>query len=57
MSENQGNDFENLLKVLTEKSINVQTKVYKNAEHMGTAIPTFEEGIQSYVKFDRMFAR
>ena len=50
--ENQSNDFKHLSKVLTEKSINFQTEVYKNLEHMGTAIPTFEDGIQLLMSKD-----
>ena len=50
--ENQSNDFKHLSKVLTEKSINFQTEVYKNLEHMGTAIPTFEDGIQLLMSMD-----
>ena len=44
--ENQTNDFKILSKILTDKTINIQTEVYKGLEHMGTAIPTFESGIQ-----------
>jgi predicted alpha/beta superfamily hydrolase len=44
--ENQSNDFKKMSKVLMEKSVNFQTEVYKNSEHMGTAIPSFEDGIQ-----------
>ena len=47
--ENQTNDFEILSKMLTDKKFNVQTEVYKGLEHMGTAIPTFESGIQLFL--------
>ncbi len=43
--ENQSNEFEQLSKVLANKAISLKTEVYKNLEHMGTAIPTFENGI------------
>ncbi|WP_276371503.1 alpha/beta hydrolase-fold protein [Chryseolinea sp. H1M3-3] len=46
--ENESNGLRDLLKTLAEKEqIRVRSKVYKNMEHMGTAIPTFENGIQS----------
>lgn len=48
--ENQSNTFKDLIKVLTDKAINVQAEVYKNSEHMGTALPTFENGIQLFLK-------
>jgi predicted alpha/beta superfamily hydrolase len=44
--ENQTNDFEIFSKMLSDRKIKVQTEVYKGLEHMGTAIPTFESGIQ-----------
>ena len=47
--ENQTNDFRILSKILTDKTINTQTEVYKGLEHMGTAIPTFENGIQLFM--------
>jgi len=47
--ENQTSDFKIFLKILTDKQINVQTEVYKGLEHMGTAIPTFESGIQLFL--------
>ncbi len=43
--ENQSNDFKIFSKMLTDKTISFQTQVYKDLEHMGTAIPTFENGI------------
>lgn len=48
--ENQSNDFKIFSKMLTDKTISVQTEVYKGLEHMGTAIPTFENGIQLFLK-------
>ncbi len=48
VSENQTEDFKIFSKVLTEKTIHFQTEVYKGQEHMGTAIPTFERGIQLF---------
>jgi predicted alpha/beta superfamily hydrolase len=47
--ENQSNDFKIFSKMLTDKKIRVQTEVYKGLEHMGTAIPTFEDGIQLFL--------
>lgn len=47
--ENQTNDFKIFSKMLTDKTISVQTEVYKGLEHMGTAIPTFESGIQLFL--------
>jgi hypothetical protein len=47
--ENQTNDFKIFSKILTDKTISVQTEVYKGLEHMGTAIPTFENGIQLFL--------
>ena len=44
--EDQSNDFKTLSKILADKQINTQREVYKNLEHMGTAIPSFENGIQ-----------
>ena len=41
--------IEILSKMLTDKKFNVQTEVYKGLEHMGTAIPTFESGIQLFL--------
>ncbi|HPM31766.1 MAG TPA: alpha/beta hydrolase-fold protein [Chryseolinea sp.] len=43
--ENQPNDFEDFSQILTDKKFNIQTEVYRNLEHMGTAIPTFEDAI------------
>jgi len=37
-------DFEDLLK--TFKFIDLQTQVYPHLEHMGTAVPSFEDGIK-----------
>ncbi|WP_057939338.1 alpha/beta hydrolase-fold protein [Algoriphagus resistens] len=45
VSENQSNNFKDLSQKLTDKTANIQTEVYSNLEHMGTAIPTFENGI------------
>jgi predicted alpha/beta superfamily hydrolase len=50
LSESQLKDFERLTKVLTDKTINFQTDIYHNLEHMGTAIPTFEKGIQLFMR-------
>jgi predicted alpha/beta superfamily hydrolase len=47
--ESQSNDFEKLSKTLIAKTINIQTEIYKNLEHMETAIPTFENGIQLFM--------
>jgi predicted alpha/beta superfamily hydrolase len=47
--ENQTNDFKIFSKILTDKTIRFQTEVYKGLEHMGTAIPTFESGIQMFL--------
>jgi predicted alpha/beta superfamily hydrolase len=47
--ENQSNDFKIFSKTITDKTISVQTEVYKGLEHMGTAIPTFENGIQLFL--------
>ncbi len=47
--ENQSDDFKKLSKILADKAISIQTEVYKNLEHMGTAIPTFENGIQLFM--------
>lgn len=47
--ENQSNDFKIFSKMLTDKTIRVQTEVYKGLEHMGTAILTFENGIQLFL--------
>ena len=46
LSENRSVDFRKLSEILVDKKINVRTEVYKNLEHMGTAIPTFENGIK-----------
>ncbi len=46
---NQTNDFKIFSKMLTDKPSSVQTEVYKGLEHMGTAIPTFESGIQFFL--------
>ncbi len=46
--ENQ-TDFKLFSKILTDKKIRVHTEVYKALEHMGTAIPTFESGIQLFL--------
>lgn len=48
--ENQANDFELFSKMLRDKKLNIQTEVYKNSEHMGTAIPTFESGVRMFYK-------
>lgn len=47
--ENQSNDFKMFSKMLTDKTISVQTEVFKGLEHMGAAIPTFENGIQLFL--------
>jgi len=47
--ENQANDFKIFSKTLTDKGIGAQTEVYNDLEHMGTAIPTFESGIQLFL--------
>lgn len=47
--ESQSNDFKIVEKMLTDKKISVQAEVYKGLEHMGTAIPTFENGIQLFL--------
>ncbi len=48
--ENQSNDFKNLSKILKDKEIIIRAEVYENSEHMGTALPTFENGIQLFLK-------
>ena len=48
-STGQTNAFKIFSRMLTDKSISVQTEVYKDSEHMGTAIPTFERGIQLFL--------
>lgn len=45
VSENQSNNFKDFPQTLTDKTAFIQTEVYRNLEHMGTAIPTFENGI------------
>lgn len=43
--ESQSNDFKKLSEVVADKTIDIRTEVYEKLEHMGTAIPTFENGI------------
>lgn len=43
--EDREHTFDAFSRILSEHEIDVQTAVYKNLEHMGTAIPTFENGI------------
>ncbi len=49
-SENRPDDFKKLSDVLMNKAINVRTEVYNNLEHMGTAIPTFEDGVKLFMR-------
>ena len=52
--EIEGNElvrFADLSKIIGANKVNIQTKTYNNLEHMGTAIPTFEDGIQ--IHFDK----
>ncbi|HEX5024279.1 MAG TPA: alpha/beta hydrolase-fold protein [Agriterribacter sp.] len=46
MEGNESNNFTGLSKIIKANGVNIQSETYKNAEHMGTAIPTFENGIQ-----------
>ncbi|MGC4022323.1 MAG: hypothetical protein QM734_10420 [Cyclobacteriaceae bacterium] len=50
VSESQSNDLKKIVSVLTDKTIDVETEVYKSSEHMGTAIPSFEKGIQIFMR-------
>jgi len=47
--ETASSEFKQLSKILTDTAIRLKTEVYKNTEHMGTAIPTFENGIQLFM--------
>ena len=44
ISGNSFSNFNDLLK--TSKIIDLQTQVYPNLEHMGTAVPSFEDGMK-----------
>ena len=47
MQESKTNSFTNLSEILTLKNfLWIKPEVYKNLEHMGTAIPSFEDGIE-----------
>ncbi len=48
MGGDESNRFTDLSKIMKAKGVNVRSETYKNAEHMGTAIPTFEKGIQIF---------
>ena len=47
--ENQWSDFEQMSMILTNRKIRIHTEIYKNMGHMGTAIPTFENGIRLFM--------
>lgn len=47
--ENQWSDFEQMSMILTNRKIRIHTEIYKNIGHMGTAIPTFENGIRLFM--------
>ena len=49
ISEDRSDNFRKLSAVLNDKAVNVQTKFYDKLEHMGTAIPTFEDGIKLFL--------
>lgn len=45
--EISGNSFSNFSDLLkTSKIIDLQTQVYPDLEHMGTAVPSFEDGMK-----------
>jgi len=47
MQASKTNKFTSLSEILTMKNfLRIKTEVYKNLEHMGTAIPSFEDGIE-----------
>lgn len=47
MQESKTNSFTNLTEILKLKNfLWIKPEVYKNLEHMGTAIPSFEDGIE-----------
>jgi len=43
---NESTRFMDLSRIMKANGVTIQSETYKNAEHMGTAIPTFENGIQ-----------
>lgn len=47
--EGESENFHKLAAAIGDKA-DIRKKVYKNLEHMGTAIPTFEEGVRLFLK-------
>jgi predicted alpha/beta superfamily hydrolase len=46
LAEGANDDFNRFIGLLTGKTfIRLRAKIFKNTEHMGTALPTFEEGV------------
>jgi predicted alpha/beta superfamily hydrolase len=47
LAEDPGNRFSHFIRLLESKAfMRLKTKTFKNTEHMGTAIPSFEEGLR-----------
>src|SRR5690606_30502290 len=49
LHEYPSDDFQRMSEILTDNAIDVQSEVYKNQGHMGTAIPTFENGVRLFM--------
>jgi predicted alpha/beta superfamily hydrolase len=47
--ESQSEDFMEMAKMLADRTVHTQAEVYRKLEHMGTAIPTFENGIKLFM--------